>query len=439
LNLPPDTDTVSCEKQDHLLIEPLAAQPAATSTTPLPGRPRVLWLNRSYWPDAEATGQLLTELCEDLADRFDLTVVAGQPNQNPAGVVCRKWGREAHNDVTIFRIPHLKLAKKSLAGRALNLLTYLAGATVAALFAPRPEVVVVETDPFLLPIIGRLLQLRHRCRLVVYLQDIYPDVAVAIGKIRNRFLTRLLRRWLFSIYCRADRVIVLGEDMRELLVSSGVPADRITCLPNWADTTRIFPMRNPNPFRERENLGDRFVVMYSGNMGLCQALDQVIDAAERLRHRPDIAFVMVGDGASRARLEQTARDRELTNIRFLPYQPHAELAVSLSAADQQLVPLDARVTGCMVPSKLYGILAAGVPPLVIADARSEAARVVREAEVGQVVPPGDVTALANAIEWSADHRAELAEIGRRARWLAETEYDRRQATNRFAKILDDVR
>jgi len=127
--------------------------------------------------------------------------------------------------------------------------------------------------------------------------------------------------------------------------------------------------------------------MYSGNMGLCQALDQVVEAADCLRHRTDVSIVMVGDGASRARLEQAARDRQLTNIRFLPYQPHADLAISLSAADLQLVPLDARVTGCLVPSKLYGILAAGVPALVIADARSEAARVVREAEVGQVVPP----------------------------------------------------
>src|SRR4029079_13115637 len=119
--------------------------------------------NRSYWPDAEASGQLLTELCEDLAWDFDMTVVAGQPHQNPSGVPCKSWGRDQHHGVNIRRVPHLTLGKTSLWGRAVNMLTYLAGAAVTALCVSRPAAVVVETDPFLLPIIGRWLQWRHRC------------------------------------------------------------------------------------------------------------------------------------------------------------------------------------------------------------------------------------------------------------------------------------
>src|SRR5262249_39539950 len=177
---------------------------------------------------------------------------------------------------------------------------------VSAFFAPRPDAIVVETDPFLLPILGRALAWRHRSRLVVYLQDIYPDVAIALGKVREGAFTRFLRRWLFAIYRGAGRVVVLGEDMRDVLTRSGVPTDRISVMPNWADTTRVYPIRENNAFRRRENLDGKFVVMYSGNMGLCQSLDDVLDAAARLRARTEILFLMVGDGASRSRLHKFA-------------------------------------------------------------------------------------------------------------------------------------
>lgn len=411
---------------------------AAADAVRRSNRPSVLVLNRSYWPDAEATGQLLTELCEDLADDFEITVLAGKPNQNPTGARCKSWGAEQRHGVTIRRIPHLNLGKRSLWGRGLNMVTFLVWAAAVSLFAVRARVVVVETDPFLLPLLGPLLKWRHNCRLVVYLQDIYPDVAVAVGKVREGWVTRFLRRSLFSIYRQADRVIVLGSDMRDHLASAGIPEDRIVSLPNWADTKRIYPVREGNEFRRREGLDDKFVVMYSGNIGLCQNLDEVLEAADHLRERHDIQFVMVGDGASRGRLENLARQRQLTNVRFLPYQPLSQLADSLSAAHLHLVPLDPRVTGCLVPSKLYGILSAGVPSLVVADERCEASRVVRESGVGRVVPPGDPLQLAQVVAWCADHRNELEQMGNRARRLAESRYDRKTATGRFGRLLNDV-
>lgn len=402
-------------------------------------RPRVLFLNRCYWPDAEASGQLLTELCEDLASDFDVTVVAGRPNQNVTGVASKSWGREQHNGVTILRVPHFNLGKRSLWGRGLGMLSYLAGAAAVATWVPRPSVVVVETDPFLLPLAARFLRWRHRCRLIVYLQDLYPDVAVALGKVREGSFTRMLRRWLHAAYRQADRVVVLGDDMRQALSKGRILAEKIDRIPNWADASRVRPVpRDENPFRDREQLAGRFVVMYSGNMGLCQNLEEVLEAAADLRDRTEILFLMIGDGASRARLEQIASERSLSNVRFLPYQPQVELSNSLSAADLHLVPLDPRVTGYLVPCKLYGILAAGVPALVIADERSETSRVVAEAGVGEVVPPGDSRRLAERIAWCADHRQELEDMGRRARQLAESEYDRRISTGKFGELLKSV-
>jgi glycosyltransferase involved in cell wall biosynthesis len=407
-------------------------------------RPRLLFLNRSYWPDAEASGQLLTELCEDLASDFEITVVAGKPNQhisgiqNISGTARRSWGRERHNAVSILRVPHVNLGKRSLWGRGLGMLTYLAGALLVGLFTPRPAAIVVETDPFLLPLIARFLQWRHRCRLIVYLQDIYPDLAVALGMAREGMVTRILRRSLYSVYRSADRVIVLSDDMRQALAACEIPDDRMIRITNWADTSRIHPIKEQNAFRHRERLDGRFVVMYSGNMGLCQNLDEVLDSVARLRGRSDIEFVLIGDGASRLRLEQAVANRRLSNVRFLPYQPQSELACSLSAADVHLIPLDPRVTGYLMPCKLYGILAAGVPALVFADERSEISRVVLREGVGCVVQPGDSQRLADAISWCADHRRELDDMGQRARQLAELKYDRKIATGRFGRLLKDL-
>jgi glycosyltransferase involved in cell wall biosynthesis len=395
-------------------------------------------LNRSYWPDAEATGQLLTELCEDLAERFDVTVIAGQPNHNPEGADYRRVGWEERRGVRIRRVWNTRFPKSSLLGKAVNLLSYLGMACWAALWVQRPDLVVVETDPPLLALLGRLLQLRHRARLVVYLQDLYPDLAVALGKLREGLLVRVLRNLLRSVYRRADRVVVLSRDMRSLLVRWGLAAENIECLPNWVDTEQVRPRERENSFRARYGLDHHFVVMYSGNMGRCQRLEDVIAAAERLMERRDVEFLLVGDGALRTALEEMVRALGLRNVRFLPYQAKAGLAESLSAADLHLLPVDPRVMTCLMPSKLYGILAAGRPVLAVAPPDSELAEIVRTEAVGRVVTPGCASELAAAIVWSVEHRDELAAQGAAARRLALRSYDRRTITAKFGEMVEAV-
>ncbi len=401
-------------------------------------RPRVLFCNRAYWPDVEATGQLLAELCEDLAGRFDVSVIAGQPNQNPDGSRFRPVGREVHRGVDVRRVWHSRFAKSFMPGRAVNLLSYLGSATLASLSAAPPDVVVVETDPPLLCLLGSFLKHWHGSKLVVYLQDIYPDIAVAMGKLPDGPVTRRLRRLMFSTYRRADRVVVLSRDMEQTLASGGVTRDRIARIPNWVDTRAITPMRIRNAFRHRHELDGQFVVMYSGNLGLCQRLEDVLEAADRLRDRHDVLFLLVGDGASRARLQESAAQRRLTNLRFLPYQPKDELAHSLSAANVHLVPIDPRVSRCLMPSKLYGVLASGSPVLAIAPENCELAEVTRSGNAGLVVPPGRPDLLADAVRRMADGRGMLHQMGQSARRLAVEQYDRRNSTDRFARMLDEL-
>ena len=401
-------------------------------------RPRLLFVNRSYWPDAEATGQFLTELCEDLAEQFDVTVIAGQPNQNPAGVAYRTHGVEVHRGVTVHRVWNSRFPKSFLPGRVINLLSFLVGATLAALRVQRPEIVVVQSDPPLLCFLGALLKRWRGARLVVHLQDIYPDLAVALGKVPDNGLLRGLRGAMARTYRRADRAIVLSRDMQTHVASFGVPAERVVRIPNWVDLDQVYPYPEPNPFRQRHGLEGRFVVMYSGNLGLCQPLGEVVEAAALLRDRPEIVFVLIGDGATRKTLEKAVHERGLENVRFLPYQPKAELAQSLSAADVHLVPLDPRVVSCVMPCKIYGVLAAGRPALVLAPEACELAELVRDGELGRVVPPGQPAALAEAIRWCAASPQSLAAMGVRARHQAEAEYGRAHCVAQIAAVLQEL-
>jgi len=404
-----------------------------------PGRrPSVLFLNRSYWPDAEATGQLLTELCEDLTPSFDVTVIAGQPNDNPTNAPYRRHGTEVHHGVRIRRVRHSRFPKRFLPGRLMNYLSFLVGALWAALWTRRSDVVVVETDPPLLCLIGWCLQRIRGAKLICYLQDIHPDIGIALGKFRDRWYLRMLRRLLFHVYCGADQVVVLSRDMRDLLIAGGVATQRVDCIPNWIDTNLIVPREDSSAFRQRHGLDGQFVVMYSGNIGLCQRLEDVLEAARQLLHRTDILFLLVGAGALKPRLEILARDGRLSNVRFLPYQPKGELSESLGAADLHLVPLDPRVSSCLMPSKLYGVLASGRPLLAVAPEDCELAELTQREGVGIFVPPAKPDALAQTISWSADHREELQDMGIAARKLAEQQYDRALGTAKFATLLAAV-
>lgn len=408
---------------------------------------RILFLNRSYWPDAEATGQLLTDLTEDLADRFDVHVLAGRPNHVPDGqngyadVQCR-------NGVTIHRTRHSQFPKTSKIGKLANLLSFTASAYWQLRRRFVPDVVVAQTDPFFLPLIASRMRQQGRCKMIVTLQDIYPDVMVGAGLLEEGRTTRAIRGMLRHAYEQADRIVVLSRDMREKCLSWGLPDEKITIIPNWADTAQIRPEKERNEFRARHGLGDAFVVMYSGNLGYAHQLEPLLHAAARLSARPEIQFVMIGEGVQKSRLERMAAELKLTNIRFLPYQAREELSQSLSAADVHFLSVHPHVADCLMPSKLYGILASGTPIVAACPPGSELADIIQDFDVGIVCDAGEPrrnsydmqlgNRLADAIAHFAVHPEKTAQMGTAARLLAVEKYDRRIQTELFADLLDDV-
>lgn len=401
-------------------------------------KPRVLFLNRSYWPDNEATGQLLTALCEGLADDFDVHVLAGQPNATQQADA--DWQQQTvRNGVTIHRVQHSQFPKRSMLLKALNFVSFVLACRRKILTLPRPDIVVFETDPFLLPFVANRLQRKTRCRMVGYLQDIYPDVAVALRKVRNSWLIRRLRKRLFDIYARCDRMVVLSTDMKQLLLDGGISEGRIRIIPNWADTEAIKPIpHDENPFRKQHNLQDRFVVMYSGNLGLTQRLEDFVEAAALLQDQPEIVFLLIGRGARKDDLQRKVAELGLTNVRFLDYQPLEQLAESLSAADLHLIPLTAELSRCLMPSKLYGILAAGRPYLTNAPETSELYQITTEHACGLVVPARSPAAIADAVYSACDKTTTLQQKGTAARRLAESQYTKLKAIQSFSNLLSEV-
>jgi glycosyltransferase involved in cell wall biosynthesis len=402
------------------------------SAAPRGRRLRVLVLNRSYWPDVEATGQLLTELCEELAGVCDVTVIAGQPNHSFATGPLPL--RETRNGVRIVRVRNRRFQKNSLRSRAGGLASYLLLSAWQALRQPRPDVVVVESDPPFLGLLGAVLRRWHGCKMVNYLQDLHPEVGLILGRLRPGPLTAALRVTTQIGLRAADRVVVLGEDMRRRVIGRGVRAERVAVIPNWSDTAAVRPGPPSRELRAAWGVGDAFVVMYSGNLGLSQNLDQIVAAAERMAGEP-VAFVFVGEGASKERLQKTVAERGLRNVRFFPYAPKERLGESLGAADLHLVTLQAGLAGYIVPSKLYGILAAGRPYVAAVDAGGETAAVTERAGCGLRVDPDSPDQLAAAIRWCVAHPAEAADMGRRGRALAETEFDRGVSARKFARLL----
>jgi colanic acid biosynthesis glycosyl transferase WcaI len=406
---------------------------------------RVCFFNRSYWPDQAATGQLLTELAEDLVSRFgwQVTVVAGAAlNAHPAHTGRARWmpiAREERGGVAIVRANGTTLRPKRFVARATNYVTYLASAAVASLALPRQDVVVSLTDP---PVIGRIARSvakRHGAAFVFLCEDVFPEVAALVEDFHDDRVNRLLDRTYRYLLREADAVIALGERMRSRLVEEKAadPA-RVHIVHNWADCEAVRPAPKDNAFSRAHDLVDKFVVMHSGNVGLSQNLDVLVEAAARLAPQPDIVIAVVGDGARRQALQDRANRAGLTNLRFFPYQPKELLIDSFAAADVFLVSLRPGLEGYIVPSKLYGILAAGRPFIAATDPSCEAAALGARHECGLWARPHDAEALAAAILALRSNPALTATMGHHARQLA-MRFDRRVAVEAYHDLFTQIR
>jgi colanic acid biosynthesis glycosyl transferase WcaI len=396
---------------------------------------RVCFLNRSYWPDTGATGQLLTELAEDLvaAHGFDVTVITGPPLATNGA---RVPSREVRNGVTIIRASGTTFSPRRFPGRATNYMTYFAAATLAARRIPQQDVMIALTDP---PIIGlAALAARRGGAFVFHCQDIFPEVATLLTDFRSPAVDWLLEHVNRFLVRRADAIVALGDTMATRLVEGkGADQSRLSIIHNWADTAAIAPAPQRNPFSEAHGLAGKFVVLHAGNIGQSQNLESVIGAAELLRGCRDIVFVFIGDGTGRAALESCARSKGLQNVQFLPYQPREQMHWTYATASVFIVSLKPGLAGYIVPSKLYGILAAGRPYIAAVEDDSEVAQITARHDCGVKVAPGDARQIAEAVLTLQNDAARRETMGTRAREAA-AQFDRRRQVAAHAAVLRRV-
>jgi glycosyltransferase involved in cell wall biosynthesis len=393
-------------------------------------RPRLLVFNQYYWPGVEATAQLLTELCEALAEDLDVQVVTGVLHGHED-----EPRKTVHNGVEIIRVPSTSFERSKLFARGANYVTYLANALVRGLGGRKPDVVLCMTDPPIVADVALLVARRYRVPLVVISQDVFPEIAIELKRLENPAVMGLLRG-LVSLYLkRADHIVAIGETMRRRLEEKGANRERVSVIPNWVDTDRLRPLEEPNQWALERGFDQKFVVMHSGNVGHAQDLDSLVRAATFLRDLDDLEITIIGMGARHAELMALAELLEVDRVTFAFYQPRSLLRQSLSAADIHVVGLAPGLAGYVVPSRLYGILAVARSVIVAAEEESETAQVVRRVDCGIVVPPGRPELLARAIRDAHDGVYDLEAMGARGREWVEREADRSVAVRRYRDLL----
>jgi len=396
---------------------------------------RVVLINQYYPPSEAPTGLLLADLGESLAmGGHDVTVICSRRDYTDPE---RRFAlRERVRGVEVRRARGTGFGRGSRIGRLLDYLSFLVGAALRLALQRRPEVVVTLTTPPMLALPALSLARLKRARFVFWVMDVYPDLAFELGVLRRGSVVgRLFERLSRHVLRGSDAVAALGEPMAEVLRAAG--ARRVEIVHNWADGEAIVPLSvEENPLRRECGWQDRFVVLYSGNLGLAHEFETVLCAAERLRDRPDVLFAFVGTGPSLERLRQECRRRGLTNVEFRPWVPHRELGRSLTSGDIHLITLREGLAGLLVPSKIYGTLAAGRPTVFVGPANSEITAILREGECGVHVSPGEDGALAEAIAAYAVDEPRRLEHGRRARLLFERRYSGERALRQLTALIE---
>jgi colanic acid biosynthesis glycosyl transferase WcaI len=400
---------------------------------------RILLIAPYYAPDLGPSAPLFTMLSEGLVKRGHEVIVVTTVPHYPSGKVSSlyrgRWiHRSVENAVNISRVWLPSLNRSNFALRLLQFLFFQIGAVYAE-FTQKYDVVVVA-NPALwiwLPFVY-YVSLRRK-PAIFSVHDVYPDVGVTLGIFRNRFIIFIVS--FLERYClnRSRFVRILSESFRPGLLKLGVPEAKLVLIYDWVDTKLIQPLARDNQFARENDLDNHFVVLYAGNIGLSQGLENVLTAAEKLTEHLDIRFVFVGDGPGREQLMSQAVLMNLRNIQFIPFQPRKRLPEVLASADVSLVILRRGIGTGSLPSKTFSILASGRPIVASVDEHSETWNLIQASQSGLCVRPEDPYELVRAILILRNNKDAREHMGKNGRLWAENRHSPCSATIQFENIL----
>lgn len=395
-----------------------------------------------FWPEDFGPGIWLRQLATDLVARgHQVTMITAFPHY-PQGRVFEGYGgrifmRESVDGVQVIRTYVYATRSKSFWPRILNFGSFCTSALFGGALVARPDVFYCYIPPLPLGLTAELLGLAKRAPVVLNVQDLYPDIAVAVGQLRNRLAIRFFERMARTLYRHASAIVLITESFRENLLAKGVPGEKLHVIPNWADTDAIQPESKFNVFWEELGIKNEFTVVYCGSLSHNTCLETVVEAAHLLEREP-CQFLLVGDGVKKQPLEALASQYKLRNLRFLPSQPLATYQEVLAASDVQIVALNAAATDLSMPSKVFKIMASGRPILALARTTSDLSRLVSEGKCGVTVEPEDARGLAETLRRLATQPEELERMAQNARTLCVDRFSRARCTGEIESLLASV-
>ena len=412
----------------------------AGSIRSLPPAQRIWGLSELYYPETTSTGYFVTGTAEGLAPWYEVNIICGQPGYSQRGV--RAPAHELRNGVNVHRCWSTTLDKNRLACRIINLLTVSGALFVTALLhVRRGDIVISVTNPPLLPYLAAVVCKMRGARFVLLVHDVYPEVLTRLNILSaDSFAARVLDRASRWLYREAERIVVLGRDMRDL-VQSKLDHDpsRVVLIPNWGDTDSIHPMPfSENRLLKRMDLTGKFVVQYCGNIGRTHGIEDILATVEILSHHQSIHFLLIGWGAKMKWAVQRQVERDLRNLTILDPLSSEDLCEGLNACNLSIISLTGGMSGISVPSRMYNVLASGKPILAVCDADAELASVVREERVGWVIPPSRPDAIASCLLEAQASPGLLTEMGRRARLAAQSKYTKQKVVQQYKTVIEGL-
>lgn len=356
---------------------------------------KIFVVSELYYPEDTSTGYFITKIAEGLAKNYHVVAICAKPTYSDRN--SKVVRREHHQGVDIRRAWSSRFDKDWMIGRLLNLLTFTITATFLFLrYARKGDVVICLTNPPTLPLFIAICTRIRGSVAILLVHDLYPEVLLATHHLKaTDILYRVLYKIFSSTYRLFDRVVVLGRDMRSTVTQKmGRCASPPLIIPNWGDIENIHPaQRSLNPLARTMGLADKTVIQFSGNLGLTHDVETVVRAAEILKAEQDIVFLFGGSGAKAHLIDSASQKSAPPNIRFVPRQPREHLSAMLTCADASIIAFVDEMAGVSVPSRMYNIMAAGVPIVGLCDSASELALTVKEHHCGWVLAPGDVDGL----------------------------------------------
>lgn len=400
----------------------------------------IIFLCHYFAPEPGAPSARILELARAwVAKGHTVKVVTCFPN-HPTGVVPpeyrgRLWSHEVMDGIQVYRNWVYATPNEGFVRKTLGHISFMFTSVLFSLFrSGSADVVVVSSPTFFSLFSGYVFSRVKRAPLVVEVRDLWPAAIVELSVLKNRMIIRILEAMELWAYRVAKHVVVVTESFKQNLVSRGVPEDKISVITNGVDVERFTPGPKVESVEDELGCRGKHLVLYIGAHGISQALDTVVRAAEKLRHRGDIVFGFVGEGAAKAKLQEMAERLQLTNVRFLPAQPKHRMPDFYRTADVCLVPLkDIPLFQTFIPSKMFEIMACGRP--IVAALRGEAAEILDRSGGAVVVPPEDPDSMAEAIARLVDQPELRRRLGESGAAFASTHYSRQKLAAKYEEIL----